>query len=423
MDGTESTDRSGGGRRREGPAEGNRSVKPPRKDDDGIMTIRNEGDQSPTEMAKALRTLPKAELHLHIEGTLEPELALELADRNGVRLPWTSLKELRRQYDFSNLQSFLDLYYRLMSTLRTARDFRDLMLAYLSRAAADGVRRAEIFFDPQVHVDNGLDLDMVMDGLLEGLRLGRERLGIGGGLILCIVRDMPVSSAQAILDAVSHRKDDILGIGLDSAEVGYPPSLFADVFSRSADMGLHRVAHAGEEGPADYVTQALDLLHVERVDHGVHAADDPALVRRLASEDVPLTMCPLSNRRLQVVHDLKDLPLLSLLDAGVKVTVNSDDPAYFGGYIGDNYQALADLGMGLDRLALIARNSLEATFLDEDAKAGLLREFDDWSRRFIPGESFGGAGSAESGKEESGKEESDGGSSPNGADRKGTARD
>lgn len=348
----------------------------------GITTTRNEG-RSSTTMAAALRSLPKAELHVHIEGTLEPELALELADRNGVRLPWRNLEELRRQYDFTNLQSFLDLYYRLMSTLRSARDFRDLMLAYLSRASADGVRRAEIFFDPQVHVDNGLDLDMVMDGLLEGLRLGRERLGIDGGLILCIVRDLPVSSAQAMLDAVAHRKDDILGVGLDSAEVGYPPSLFADVFSRAAAMGLHRVAHAGEEGAADYVREALDLLHVERIDHGVHAADDPALVDRLVREGVALTMCPLSNRRLQVVHDLRDLPLPALLDAGVKVTVNSDDPAYFGGYIGANYQALADLGMSLDRLALIARTSLEATFLDDDAKAALLRDWDAWRGRFL----------------------------------------
>ena len=268
------------------------------------------------DLSQALRTMPKAELHVHIEGTLEPELALALAERNHVALPWTDLEELRRQYEFENLQSFLDLYYQLMATLRTADDFRDLMLAYLERAAADGVRHAEIFFDPQVHVGNGIDLDTVIDGLLEGLRLGRERFGITGGLILCIVRDMPVASAEAMLTAARHRAGDLIGVGLDSAEVGYPPSLFAEVFAKARALGLHCVAHAGEEGPAAYVAEALDLLHAERIDHGIHAIDDEALVRRLAATGTPLTCCPLSNRRLQVVHDLHDLPLRRFLDAG-----------------------------------------------------------------------------------------------------------
>lgn len=335
------------------------------------------------DLSQALRTMPKAELHVHIEGTLEPELALALAERNHVALPWTDLEELRRQYEFENLQSFLDLYYQLMATLRTADDFRDLMLAYLERAAADGVRHAEIFFDPQVHVSNGIDLDTVIDGLLEGLRLGRERFGITGGLILCIVRDMPVASAEAMLTAARHRAGDLIGVGLDSAEVGYPPSLFAEVFAKARALGLHCVAHAGEEGPAAYVAEALDLLHAERIDHGIHAIDDEALVRRLAATGTPLTCCPLSNRRLQVVHDLHDLSLRRFLDAGVAITVNSDDPAYFGGYIAANYEAMASVGFTLDELSRLAENSIRATFLPNADKQALLDELDGWKARHL----------------------------------------
>lgn len=335
------------------------------------------------DLSQALRTMPKAELHVHIEGTLEPELALALAERNHVALPWTDLEELRRQYEFENLQSFLDLYYQLMATLRTADDFRDLMLAYLERAAADGVRHAEIFFDPQVHVGNGIDLDTVIDGLLEGLRLGRERFGITGGLILCIVRDMPVASAEAMLTAARHRAGDLIGVGLDSAEVGYPPSLFAEVFAKARALGLHCVAHAGEEGPAAYVAEALDLLHAERIDHGIHAIDDEALVRRLAATGTPLTCCPLSNQRLQVVHDLHDLPLRRFLDAGVAITVNSDDPAYFGGYIAANYEAMASVGFTLDELSRLAENSIRATFLPNADKQALLDELDGWKARHL----------------------------------------
>ncbi|MCH4208936.1 adenosine deaminase [Bifidobacterium sp.] len=329
---------------------------------------------------QALLAMPKAELHLHIEGTLEPELALELAQRNGVQLPWNSLDDLRSQYSFENLQSFLDLYYQLMAVLRTADDFRDLMLAYLERASADGVRHAEIFFDPQVHLDNGLDFDMVVDGLLEGLRIGGERYGISGGLILSIVRDKPVESAQQVLDLAERRAEELLGIGLDSAEVGYPPSLFEECFARARSMGLHCVAHAGEEGPADYVTQALDLLHAERIDHGVHAIDSSELTARLAYDRIALTMCPLSNRRLQVVGDLHDLPIRRFLDRGVAVTVNSDDPAYFGGYIGANYQALADIGFSFDELEGFAKNSISHSFADEERKHQLLKELNDWQQ-------------------------------------------
>lgn len=323
-------------------------------------------------MRKALRALPKAELHLHIEGTLEPELALELAKRNSVTLPWFDVETLRAQYQFANLQSFLDLYYQLMAVLKTADDFRDLMLAYLQRAAADGVRHVEVFFDPQVHMNNGLDLETVMDGLLDGLRIGRERYGISGGLILCIVRDLPVESAQHVIDLAAPRARDLIGVGLDSAEVGYPPSLFANVFDRARKLGLHCVAHAGEEGPAEYVTEALNDLHAERIDHGIHAADDPAVVERLAREQIALTCCPLSNRRLQVVQNVRDLPLRKLIDAGVIVTINSDDPAYFGGYIGANYEALADIGFTYEELSDLAANSIRASFLDSEAKRSLL---------------------------------------------------
>ena len=339
--------------------------------------------QSPASINQAFRALPKAELHLHIEGTLEPELALRLAERNGVTLPFTDLDDLKAQYEFENLQSFLDLYYQLMSVLRTREDFADLMLAYLSHAHDDGVRRAEIFFDPQVHMNNGLSYGLVLDGLLEGLRIGKERYGIDGGLILCIVRDLPVESASDVLEQAAARADELIGIGLDSAEVGYPPELFVTVFERARELGLHCVAHAGEEGPAQYVWQALDMLHAERIDHGVRAIDDAALVKRLADEQVALTMCPLSNRKLQVVQDVAELPIADLLRAGVKVTVNSDDPAYFGGYIGANYEALLDCGFGLDALAAIAENSLNASFASTEEKARYATESKQWRNEYL----------------------------------------
>ena len=332
---------------------------------------------------QAILDLPKTELHIHIEGTLEPELALELAARNGITLPWSSLEELRAQYDFVNLQSFLDLYYQLMSTLRTPQDFRDLMLAYLEHAHHDGILHAEIFFDPQVHINNGLEFDTVMDGLLEGLSIGRERYGITGGLIACIVRDLPVSSAMDTLKALESRREDLLGIGLDSAEVGYPPSLFTEVFSRARELGLHVVAHAGEEGPASYVIEALDLLQVERIDHGIRCSDDQNLMHRIASSDIALTSCPLSNRRLQVVQDLRELPLHQFLEGGIRVTVNSDDPAYFGGYLAANYEALIDSGYSLQECAAFCRNGIEASFIDNRRQAELIEEYDRWCKQYL----------------------------------------
>ena len=336
-------------------------------------------------ITQALRELPKAELHLHIEGTLEPELALELAARNGVDLPFRDLDDLKARYRFANLQAFLDLYYQLMAVLRTREDFTDLMLAYLKHAHEDGVRRAEIFFDPQVHMNNGLDYDVVLDGLLEGLRRGRERYGVDGGLIMCFLRDQPVESAERLLDTAAPRADELLGVGLDSAEVGYPPELFERVYARAAALGLHLVAHAGEEGPAEYVRQALDILHVERIDHGVHAIDEPELVRRVAREGIALTMCPLSNRRLQVVQDIRQLPIRAFMDAGVKVTVSSDDPAYFGGYIAANYETLVQAGVSLPMLADIAANSLTATFASAQEQASMLADLSAWRRTYLTG--------------------------------------
>ena len=336
-------------------------------------------------ITQALRELPKAELHLHIEGTLEPELALELAARNGVDLPFRDLDDLKARYRFANLQAFLDLYYQLMAVLRTREDFTDLMLAYLKHAHEDGVRRAEIFFDPQVHMNNGLDYDVVLDGLLEGLRRGRERYGVDGGLIMCFLRDQPVESAERLLDTAAPRADELLGVGLDSAEVGYPPELFERVYARAAALGLHLVAHAGEEGPAEYVRQALDILHVERIDHGVHTIDEPELVRRVAREGIALTMCPLSNRRLQVVQDIRQLPIRAFMDAGVKVTVSSDDPAYFGGYIAANYETLAQAGVSLPMLADIAANSLTASFASAQEQASMLADLSAWRRTYLTG--------------------------------------
>jgi adenosine deaminase len=326
-----------------------------------------------------LLALPKAELHLHIEGTLEPDLAFELAGRNGVQLPYASVDELAAQYDFSDLQSFLDLYYATMAVLRTEEDFAELTRRYLATAAAQGVRHAELFFDPQAHVSRGVPIEAVVDGISAALAEAERDLGMSGGLILCFLRDQPVESADAVLSAALTRPDRLLGVGLDSAEVGYPPELFADVFARAKDAGLHAVAHAGEEGPPAYIRQALDVLGVERIDHGIRAAEDPDLMARLAADGIPLTVCPLSNVRLRTVPDLGAHPLLRLDAAGVRVTVNSDDPAYFGGYIGDNYRAIRDaLGVTAEQSERFARTSIDASFAPAGRKAELQRAVDAW---------------------------------------------
>ncbi len=326
-----------------------------------------------------VRALPKAELHLHVEGTLEPELAFELAARNGITLPFDDVADLRRRYDFTDLQSFLDLYYACMTVLRTEQDFTDLALAYFARAHADGVRHVEMFCDPQVHAANGVAVPTVLGGLLRAFEIAGERWGISGGLIVCIVRDLPVASAEALVDELVPHADHLIGIGLDSAEVGYPPALFETVFARAARLGLHRVAHAGEEGPAEYIWQALQVLGVERIDHGIRAVDDPALLRHLAERRIGLTLCPLSNVRLRAVPGLDAHPLRDLIEAGVLVTINSDDPAYFGGYVADNYAAIASLGLGAAELARLAENSIEASFATPERKAELVGLVHAWA--------------------------------------------
>ncbi|WP_314221484.1 adenosine deaminase [Streptomyces zaehneri] len=326
--------------------------------------------------------LPKAELHLHIEGTLEPELAFELAARNGVALPYADTDELRKAYQFEDLQSFLNLYYELMAVLRTERDFEDLANAYLARAAAQGVRHAEIFFDPQAHLARGVSMGTVVDGLWRALGGSEAAHGISTRLILCFLRDESAESALETLEAARPHLDRITGVGLDSAEVGHPPVKFREVYEAAAALGLRRVAHAGEEGPPEYITEALDVLGVERVDHGLRCMEDPALVERLVRERIPLTLCPLSNVRLRTVDVLADHPLPAMLDAGLLCTVNSDDPAYFGGYAGDNFDAVgAALGLGEERLRELARNSFVASFLedDEERRARYLAEVDAYT--------------------------------------------
>jgi adenosine deaminase len=321
--------------------------------------------------------IPKAELHLHIEGTLEPELALRLAARNGVTLPYADVAGLRAAYRFDDLQSFLDLYYRLMDVLRTEQDFTDLADAYLARAREQGVRHAEIFFDPQAHTARGVAFETVLFGLSAALDRSEERHGITTGLILCFLRDRPEEEALATLEEAKPHLDRITAVGLDSAEVGNPPSKFARVYERARELGLHLVAHAGEEGPPEYVREALDVLRVERIDHGIRSLEDPELVARLVADRIPLTVCPFSNVRLRCVDTLADHPLRRMLDAGLLATVNSDDPAYFGGYVDQNLtDTAAVLGLTDDQVRTLARNSFEAAFLDDATRARYLAEVD-----------------------------------------------
>jgi adenosine deaminase len=319
-------------------------------------------------------TLPKAELHLHLEGTLEPETIFRLAERNRVRLPYADVTELAARYEFADLASFLDLYYANMAILRTAEDFADMTEAYLVRAAAAGVCHAEVFLDPQAHLARGIALETVMEGVSTALQSAQRRHGISVGLIIAMLRDHSAASAMRTLDAVLALGTPIIGVGLDSAETGNPPSKFTDVFAKARAAGLRCVAHAGEEGPPDYIWQALDLLKAERIDHGVRCLDDDALVRRLVSERIPLTVCPLSNVRLKVVENMPAHPLREMMRRGLLVTVNSDDPAYFGGYVDDNYMALS---LADDEAVTLARNSIAASFLDDARKADLYARIAD----------------------------------------------
>ena len=325
--------------------------------------------------------IPKAELHLHIEGTLEPELAFVLAARNGIELSFADAAALREAYAFDDLQSFLNLYYELMTVLRTEQDFTDLVDAYLTRAQADGVRHAEIFFDPQAHTARGVPFEVVVDGLHAALSTSRERYGITTGLIMCFLRDQSAESAFETLKVAESHLDKLIAVGLDSAEVGNPPSKFAAVYERARELGLRCVAHAGEEGPASYVWEALDVLKAERIDHGIRSLEDPELVERLRAERIPLTVCPFSNVRLRAVDHLGFHPLRRMLEAGLVATVNSDDPAYFGGYVQENLDGVvAALELADDQIFTLARNSFEASFLDEETRAAYLAEVDAYVR-------------------------------------------
>lgn len=317
-----------------------------------------------TSLDAFVRGLPKAELHLHIEGSLEPEQMFEFAKRNKVSLPFASVEEVRAAYAFSNLQDFLDIYYQGAQVLLTEEDFRDLAMAYFRRVAADGAKHAEIFFDPQTHTDRGVPFAVVADGLLAGMAEAERTLGVSSKLILCFLRHLPEEAAFETLKQAEPYLDRLTAVGLDSSEVGHPPSDFARVYKAAHERGLKRVAHAGEEGPPAYVWEALDLLAVDRIDHGNRALEDEALVKRLVGEGMTLTVCPLSNLKLCVVDDLKVHPLKRMLDLGLKATVNSDDPAYFGGYLGENWTATANsLGLGRADLVTLARNSFTGSFL------------------------------------------------------------
>ncbi len=330
-----------------------------------------------TDLGRFIARLPKAELHIHIEGSLEPEMMVALAKRNDITLPYPSVEALRAAYRFSNLQDFLDLYYQGMSVLRHEQDFYDLAMAYLRRAAEQNVRHAEIFFDPQGHTERGVPFRTVIDGLWRALKDAERTLGITTGLILCFLRHLDEASAERTLDEALPWRDRIIGVGLDSSEKGNPPSKFQRVFERARELGFVPVAHAGEEGPAEYVREALDLLAVRRIDHGNRALDDAALTARLAAEKIPLTVCPLSNLRLCGVPDMAAHPLKRMLQAGLMATVNSDDPAYFGGYVNENFLAAQQaLGLTRNEIVTLARNSFLAASCGEAVKQRHLAALD-----------------------------------------------
>lgn len=322
------------------------------------------------DLTALIQQIPKAELHLHIEGTLEPELMMKLAQRNNIEIPYTSVGEIRSAYEFSDLQSFLDIYYAGAQVLIEEQDFHDLTWAYLKRAAGDNVRHVEIFFDPQTHTERDVSFATVIDGIYRALKDGESKLDITFELIMCFLRHLSADEAMATLEQALPYKDKLRAVGLDSSEVGHPPSKFAEVFDRAREEGFLTVAHAGEEGPPEYIWEALDLLKVERIDHGVRSLEDSALVERLAKEQVPLTVCPLSNIKLRVFDTLEEHNLKQLLEAGLCVTINSDDPAYFGGYVGENYlQTQQALHLSAEDIRALARNSFAASFLSDKDKA------------------------------------------------------
>lgn len=316
------------------------------------------------ELESLIARLPKAELHLHIEGALEPELLFALAERNGVAIPFATVEAVRAAYDFSNLQDFLDIYYQGMAVLRHEQDFFDLTWAYLQHAKSDGIRHVEIFFDPQGHTARGIAFETVLNGIERALQAGERELGTSYRLIMCFLRHLSEEEAFATLDQAMPHLHRIHGVGLDSSELGHPPAKFERVFARARELGLHVTAHAGEEGPPDYVHQALDLLKIERIDHGNRALEDAALVRRIVAEGLTLTVCPLSNLRLCVIGDMAQSPVKRMLELGLRPTVNSDDPAYFGGYMNDNFRAVAAaLDLSAADVLQLAENSFTGSFL------------------------------------------------------------
>jgi len=318
---------------------------------------------------RLIKDLPKAELHIHIEGSLEPEMMFDLAQRNGITLPYADVGSIRDAYQFDCLQDFLDLYYQGMSVLLTEQDFHDLTWAYLLRCRDDNVVHTEIFFDPQGHTTRGVSFETVFEGIWSALREGEQQLGISSRVIMCFLRHLEQEDAFATLEEAGPFLDRIAGVGLDSSEVGHPPSKFYSVFERAGELGLKRVAHAGEEGPPDYIYEALDGLQVDRIDHGNRSMEDPALLGRLVDLKMPLTVCPQSNLRLAVVRNMQDHPIRKMLAAGLKANVNSDDPAYFGAYVNDNFNALVDaVDLSADEITTLVINSFKASFLDKESK-------------------------------------------------------
>lgn len=336
-----------------------------------------------TDLNALIRALPKAELHLHIEGTLEPEMLMALAERNGVKIPFASLEELKAAYNFSNLQDFLDIYYQGMAVLLTEQDFFDLTDAYLARVAKDNVRHVEMFFDPQGHTERGVPFATAIEGILAALDEAPARHGISGGLIMCFLRHLSEEAAFETLEQAKPWVGRLVGVGLDSSEVGHPPSKFERVYAKAREMGLKAVAHAGEEGPPEYVWEALDLLKIQRLDHGNRSLEDERLVRRLVDEQMTLTVCPLSNRALCVIDHLEQHPMKKMLELGLKATMNSDDPAYFGGYVGQNFAETCEaIGLTASDLVTLARNSFEGSFLPDDIKAAHVREVERVAAEF-----------------------------------------
>ena len=321
-----------------------------------------------------LLALPKAELHLHLEGSLEPELMLKFAKRNNVSLPYHGIEDIKQAYRFHNLQSFLDIYYQCAQVLQTQQDFFDLTWAYLLKCHEEGIVHVEPFFDPQTHTERGLDFETVITGIHQALKQGQEQLGISHGLILCFLRHLPEQAAIDCLNAAKPFQDFFIGVGLDSSELGHPPEKFTHVFKLAKELGLHRVAHAGEEGPAQYIHQALDILDAQRIDHGVRCTEDESLIKRLIHQQTPLTVCPLSNTKLNVYSHMQQHPVLKLLEQGLNITINSDDPAFFGDYLMANFQALVDeLKLNRGQAAQLAANSINSSFLTQDQKQHYLK--------------------------------------------------